>query len=78
MNKLLNILLITAFSVVGMTVGYGQQLPLSNQYLVNPFSISPSFAGHNQNYEAFIDYRQNWASIDGAANTKIINVNGIS
>ncbi len=43
-----------------------QQIILDNQYYVNPFSLSPAFAGFNGNTEAFLSYRRNWVGIPGA------------
>ena len=54
----------------------GQQLSLTNQYHINPFSLSPAFAGHNNNTEIFLDYRNSWGGIDGAPEVSNMNING--
>ena len=35
-----------------------QQLPVSNQYLVNKYSLSPAFAGFSKHTEGFLGFRQ--------------------
>ncbi len=57
-------------------IGYSQQIPIQNQFLINRFAINPSFAGFNGNTEAFINYRQNWIGIEGAPSLATANFNG--
>ena len=52
-----------------------QQIPLDNQYHINPFSLSPAFAGHNNNFEMFLDYRNRWGGIEGAPKVSNLNMN---
>ncbi len=54
-----------------------QQLSLSNQYVVNKFSISPAAAGAGDMFEVFGSYRRDWMGIAGAPETKMISANGI-
>ena len=51
-----------------------QQLPLSDQYLVNRFALSPAYAGHTQNFEAFLSMRKNWTGVDGAPVTRLLSL----
>jgi len=53
-----------------------QQIPISNQYLVNGFSLSPAYAGANDNVEAFMSFRKDWAGISGSPESRMINING--
>lgn len=57
-------------------LGFSQQLPLSAQYTINPYFLSPAFSGHNANYEAFLGYQRSWLGIQGAPELKLFNVNG--
>ena len=54
-----------------------QQLSLSNQYVVNKFSLSPAYAGAGDNFEAFGTYRRDWMGISGAPETKSIYADGL-
>ncbi len=54
-----------------------QQLSLSNQYVVNKFSISPAYAGAGDRLEVFGTYRRDWMGISAAPETKTISANGI-
>lgn len=68
MNRLLKYYVL-AFLIFGIQSSYGQQLPHSTSYLVNPYSLSPSLAGLSDHSEAFINYRNDWTKIDGAPST---------
>jgi len=52
-----------------------QQIPVNNQYLINPFSLSPAYAGINGSVESFMSYRQQWFGIPGATRVEMININ---
>ncbi len=52
-----------------------QQLPITNQYLINKFALSPAYAGINNNIETFMSFRQSWAGISGAPTLQNIDVN---
>ena len=54
-----------------------QQLPLSNQYTINKFALSPAYAGTGEAFEIFGSYRKDWANIAGAPEFKIISANGM-
>jgi len=70
-------LAITALLIaLGVTTIVAQQLPLGNQYLINDFSLNPAYAGANDNVEAFMSYRKDWAGVDGAPESRLINING--
>ncbi len=71
MKKILFIIL----SIVS-TLLNAQQLPISNEHLINKFALNPAFAGINQNIESYIGYRQNWIGIEGAPRTQFFNISG--
>ncbi len=53
-----------------------QQGNPNNQFVLNKYSLSPAYAGYNANIETFIGYRNNWAGVEGAPESKLINING--
>jgi len=50
-----------------------QQFPLSNQYVINQYSLSPSFAGLTKSPELFANFRKDWEGIDGAPKTSYVS-----
>jgi type IX secretion system PorP/SprF family membrane protein len=54
----------------------GQQFPLTNQYLFNPYALNPAFAGMMANGELFLNYRRDWTRIDNSPVTIRANGNG--
>ncbi len=66
-------LVLFAALVSGSLTGFAQQDPLYSQYLNNPMVINPAYAGINNNLNASISYRNQWAGFDGHPTT--INFN---
>ena len=54
-----------------------QQISLSNQYLVNRFSLSPAYAGAGDIFGVYGSYRRDWMGVAGSPETKIISANGL-
>jgi type IX secretion system PorP/SprF family membrane protein len=52
---------------------FAQQDPLYAQYINNPMVLNPAFAGLNNNFNASVTYRYQWAGFDG--NPKTFNFN---
>lgn len=75
--RALRLLLPFAFLLFTSALGFSQQLPLSNQYILNKFSLSPAYAGTGEAFEAFGSFRDEWANISGAPESKLISANGI-
>ena len=48
---------------------FAQQDPLYSQYLINPLLINPAYAGLNNNFNAMVGYRTQWAGFDGQPQT---------
>ncbi len=67
------LLLLAIFPLVALTAN-AQVDPLYAQYLNNPMLINPAYAGLNNNFNASISYRKQWAGFDGSPTT--FNVNG--
>lgn len=53
----------------------GQQFPLTNHYLFNPYSLSPTFAGSRGAGEFFFNYRKDWLNFNPAPETFRFNTN---
>lgn len=51
-----------------------QILPVNNQYFVNPYSLSPAFAGYNNKSELFTGFRKQWAGMTGAPTTSLASL----
>lgn len=56
---------------------FAQQLPLTNQYTVNKFSLSPAYAGTGDGFQVFGTYRNEWMGMTDAPQTKIISADGL-
>ena len=61
MRKFIYILLLLLIPV-GL---YSQQFPFMEGYNVNPFILSPSFAGLHNPKTLFVDYRSDWTGVNG-------------
>lgn len=57
------------------TVLFGQQFPFMEGYSVNPFSLSPAFAGLHNAKTVFIDYRSDWTGLDMGPRTYQLSYN---
>jgi type IX secretion system PorP/SprF family membrane protein len=68
------LLLPAAFILFICCPGQAQVDPLYAQYLNNPMLINPAYAGLNNNLNASVSYRKQWAGFEGSPTT--FNVNG--
>jgi type IX secretion system PorP/SprF family membrane protein len=64
MKKIILILI-----VLMPTAVFGQQFPFMEGYGVNPFVLSPAFAGIHNPKTLFVDYRSDWTGLDGGPRT---------
>ncbi len=71
MKKLLRISFLSLFVFVVLFAN--AQIPNSNQYLVNRYLLSPSYAGYNNESKIFIGYRNAWSGFQDAPKTSFIN-----
>ncbi len=67
------ILITFSFLVLITGVAFGQTDPINNQYVLNPVSINPSFAGGRGALNIFTFYGKQWAGIDGSPSTIAIS-----
>lgn len=68
------LLLFIATGIAGMASA--QQLPLTGQYLFNPYALNPAHAGTFGSSEVFMNYRKDWANFNGSPQTFRLNGNG--
>jgi type IX secretion system PorP/SprF family membrane protein len=54
---------------------FGQQFPFMEGFNVNPFSLSPAYAGIHNNKTLFMDYRSDWSGLDGGPTTYQLSYN---
>jgi len=70
------LLIILSAILTGITA-YSQQVPLSENYFMDKYSLSPSYAGnYNQKY-LIMGYRSDWSGIDGGPKTLRISYNDV-
>lgn len=68
--------LIIAFSILLMVVSTarGQINPTTNQYVLNPVSINPAFAGGRRALNITTFYGKQWVGIDGTPSTLTLSI----
>ena len=65
MRKLpIYVLGLVCFLISEMAVG--QQFPMTNHYLINPYSLSPATAGSRDKGAFFFNYRKDWLNFMNA------------
>ncbi len=70
MKKIFGITLMVA----SLMTTYGQQMPESNLYSLNKFSINPAYAGYNGCAEGYISNLSQWGGFEGAPRTSYFMV----
>jgi type IX secretion system PorP/SprF family membrane protein len=66
--------LLFAVCILGLHgIGNAQIDPLYAQYLNNPLLINPGYSGLNNNLNAGVTYRKQWAGFDGSPTTFNVN-----
>jgi type IX secretion system PorP/SprF family membrane protein len=71
---------IKRFAVLAMLICGGlslkaQQDPQFSQYMFNPLSVNPAYAGSRGMMNGALVYRQQWISFPGAPNTQALTIN---
>jgi type IX secretion system PorP/SprF family membrane protein len=64
------------FLIASAGIVLSQQLPFSNQYLVNKHFLSPAYSGITGNFEAFLSYQKNALHFPGGPEYKSIYASG--
>jgi type IX secretion system PorP/SprF family membrane protein len=71
MKRLTYILLLS----LGTGILSAQQFPLIEGYNINPFNLSPAYAGIYNAKTLFLDYRSDWTGLDGGPKTYNLSYN---
>ena len=74
-NRMIKICIIILFLLGLVNSISAQQDPMFTQYMHNPVSINPAYAGSRGTLNAVVLNRQQWVGIDGAPNTMTISIN---
>jgi type IX secretion system PorP/SprF family membrane protein len=64
--------------IIGIFSGFilcAQQMPLSENYFLDKYSLSPSYAGNFNTRYLFMGYRSDWSGIDGGPKTLRLSYN---
>lgn len=64
--------------IIGILSGaalYAQQMPLSENYFLDKYSLSPSYAGNFNTKYLFMGYRSDWSGIEGGPKTFRLSYN---
>jgi type IX secretion system PorP/SprF family membrane protein len=59
----------TVFLLLLTASAFGQLTPVTNQYVLNPITINPAYAGYRGDLNVAAFYRKQWAGIAGAPET---------
>ena len=63
--------------MVASSVAVGQQVPLSENYFLDRYSLAPSYAGNFNTKYLFMGYRSHWTGIDGGPKTLRLSYNDV-
>ncbi len=66
-------IIITAI-ISGVTL-YAQQMPLSENYFMDKYSLAPSYAGNFNQKFLFMGYRSDWSGVSGGPQTLRLSYN---
>jgi type IX secretion system PorP/SprF family membrane protein len=69
-------LIILILILTGVTI-FAQQVPLSENYFLDKYSLAPSYAGNYNAKYLFMGYRSDWTGIDGGPKTLRISYNDL-
>jgi type IX secretion system PorP/SprF family membrane protein len=68
-------IIITFVAILSGVMIYAQQMPLSENYFMDKYSLAPSYAGNfNQKY-LFMGYRTDWSGVSGGPQTLRLSYN---
>jgi len=76
-SKYMKQLITTALCIAFMSeIAISQQLPVTDEYVLNRYALSPANAGIDKGFDVFTNVRQNWLGVTGAPLTQTIGFNG--
>ncbi len=70
-------LLIVLASILTGAISYSQQTPLSENYFMDKYSLSPGYAGNFNPRYLVTGYRSDWSGIDGGPKTFRVSYNDV-
>ena len=70
------LIIILSFVLTGITL-YAQQIPISEGYFLDKYSLAPSYAGNFNAKYLFMGYRSDWTGVDGGPKTLRISYNDV-
>lgn len=73
-NRFLSYTLLAVFACCGLSLK-AQQDPQYSQYMFNPLTVNPAYAGSRGMMNGALVYRQQWVSFPGAPNTQALSIN---
>jgi type IX secretion system PorP/SprF family membrane protein len=68
-------LIIIIIGIFSGAILYAQQMPLSENYFLDKYSLSPSYAGNYNTKFLFMGYRSDWSAIAGGPKTLRLSYN---
>jgi type IX secretion system PorP/SprF family membrane protein len=68
-------LIIIIIGIISGATLFAQQMPLSENYFLDKYSLSPSYAGNFNTKYLFMGYRSDWSGIDGGPKTLRLSYN---
>ncbi len=74
MNWQTKIIVLVALMICFSVAVEAQQLPLHNQYFVNPYTLSPAAAGYNFTSQVFVGYRKQWTGMPQSPQTSFASI----
>jgi len=73
--KILKQIVVAAVLMLGSIPAFAQQDPMYSQYMFNPLSINPAYAGSRGVLNGALSFRQQWVGFDGAPSTQVVAIN---
>jgi type IX secretion system PorP/SprF family membrane protein len=77
MYNIMKKILILLAGLILTSALFAQQIPLSENYFMDKYSLSPSYAGNYNPKYIIMGYRSDWSGIDGGPKTLRISYNDI-
>jgi type IX secretion system PorP/SprF family membrane protein len=68
-------LIISLIAIISGAMVYAQQMPLSENYFLDKYSLAPSYAGNFNNRYLFMGYRSDWSGVEGGPKTLRLSYN---
>lgn len=73
--KILKQIVVAAVLIIVSIPALAQQDPMYSQYMFNPLSINPAYAGSRGILNGALSFRQQWVGFEGAPSTQVVAIN---